>query len=227
MRPVISKYLLSSALLLLVLSAQAQDNKKEYDSLRKIQMPTGIRIGTDLIAIGKTLFDNPLAGWEINADVDFGRYYLALDYGSWSRKDSLENGYYENDGRYLRVGVDINFLLKDPDRNMVFLGFRYGRSNFTEQLSYETTLNDFGTIQTEASNPNARAGWVEMTTGLRVKIWKPIWMGFTGRMKFMASVKNNTELDTYDIPGFGKTYKGVYWGFNYQIFYRIPFKKDK
>lgn len=225
MRQVTLKFLLSNALLLLVLTAQAQDDKQAYDSLRKIRKPTGVRIGTDLIMIGKTLFDSPLIGWEVNADVDFGRYYLALDYGSWSRKDSLRNGYYENDGRYLRAGVDINFLLKDPDRNMVFLGFRYGRSSFDEQVTYITTLDDFGDIETALSNSDVKAGWLELTGGLRVKIWKALWMGYTARLKFAPSVNGDGEIKTYDIPGYGKTSKSVYWGFNYQIFFRIPFKK--
>jgi hypothetical protein len=227
MQQVTLKFLLSSALLLSVLTAQAQDDKKAYDSLRKIRKPTGVRIGTDLIMIGKTLFDSPLTGWEVNADVDFGRFYLALDYGSWSRKDSLDNGYYENDGRYLRVGVDVNFLLKDPDRNMVFLGFRYGRSSFDEQLTYLTTLDDFGDIETTVSNLNATAGWLELTGGLRVKIWKALWMGYTARLKFAPRVQGEEALKTYDIPGYGKTSKSTYWGFNYQIFLRIPFKKEK
>jgi hypothetical protein len=177
--------------------------------------------------IGKTLFDSPLTGWEVNADVDFGRYYLALDYGAWSRKDNLDNGYYENDGRYLRAGVDVNFLLKDPDRNMVFLGFRYGRSSFDEQLTYMTTLDDFGDIETTLSNSGATAGWLEVTGGLRVKIWKALWMGYTARLKFSPSVQGDEGMKTYDIPGYGKTSKSTYWGFNYQIFFRIPFKKEK
>ena len=227
MPPLILKYILSSAFVLLILSAQAQDEKAEGDTLKtkSIQKPTGVRIGTDLIAIGKTAFDSSLSGWELNADVDFGRYYLALDYGSWSRKDSLDNGYYTNDGRYFRAGVDINFLLNDPDKNMFFLGFRYGRSAFREQLNYETTLADFGVIQKSISNKNASAGWGELTTGLRVKIWKYIWMGYTARMKFSPSVSGNAEMETYDIPGFGKTSKSIYWGFNYQLFWRIPLKK--
>ncbi len=227
MRLPILKYLLSSTLFLIALATQAQDEKVAYDSIRKIQKPTSLRIGTDLIAIGKSIFGSPLSGWELNADVDFGRYYLALDYGSWSRKDSLANGYYANDGRYLRIGIDVNFLLKDPDKNMVFMGFRYGRSAFSEQLTYVTTSDNFGVIESILSNPNATAGWVELTAGLRVKIWKSIWMGYTARLKFAPSVNGNVEMETYDIPGYGKTSKSVYWGFNYQIFYRIAFKKEK
>lgn len=227
MRQAILMYLLSSVLLLLGVSSHAQDKKEAGDSLRRIQKPTGVRIGTDLIAIGKTIFDSPLTGWEVNADVDFGRYYLALDYGSSSYKDSLDNGYYSNDGRYIRLGVDVNFLLKDPDKNMVFFGFRYGRSSFSEQLTYEFTADEFGPVLKEISNPNASAGWGELITGLRVKVWNPIWMGYTARLKFLPGVKGNPEMETYDIPGYGRTSKGMYWGFNYQIFYRIPLNKDK
>jgi hypothetical protein len=209
------------------LNAEAQDEKEEADSLKRIQRPTGVRIGTDLIAIGKTIYGSPLTGWEVNADMDFGRYYLAMDYGSWSREETLVNGDYKNDGRYFRAGVDVNFLLKDPDKNMFFLGFRYGRSSFSEQLTYEFTVNDFGTFKRVLSNPNAKAGWAELTTGLRVKIWKYIWMGYTARLKFLPGVKNNPGLETYDIPGYGITSKSTYWGFNYQIFYRIPIRKEK
>ena len=219
MRPATWRYLLSSALVIMFIDAGAQ----AADSLKRIQKPTGVRIGTDLIAIGKTIFDSPLTGWELNADVDFGRYYLALDYGASARKDSLDNGYYENDGRYFRAGVDVNFMLSDPDKNMFFLGFRYGRSSFSENLTYETVVDDFGTIQHTLSNPAAKAGWVELVTGLRVKIWKSIWMGYTGRMKFLPNVNNNPGFETYDIPGYGKTAKSLYWGFNYQIFYKSCF----
>ena len=224
MRPAILKFILISAFAFSFMGAQAQDKKEESDSLKRraIQKPTGVRIGTDLIAIGKTVFDSPLSGWELNADVDFDRYYLALEYGSWARKDSVAN-----DGRYFRIGVDVNFLLNDPDKNMFFLGFRYGRSTFDEQLNYQTTLADFGIIQKEISNQNATAGWGELTTGLRVKIWKYLWMGYTARMKFSPNVKGNQELETYDIPGYGKTSKAVYWGFNYQVFWRIPLKKNQ
>jgi len=227
MRQATLKYLLSSLLMFLFLGLNAQDKKQAGDSLKRIQMPTGVRIGTDLIAIGKTIFDSPQTGWELNADTDFGRYYLALDYGKSSRKDSLENGYYENDGRYIRVGVDINFLLTDPDKNMFFLGFRYGRSSFSEQLTYDYSADEFGPGLKNIANTNAKAGWGELTIGLRVKVWKAIWMGYTARLKFLPGVKGNPEFETYDIPGYGKTFKSTYYGFNYQIFYRIPLRKEK
>ncbi len=219
------KYLLISVLMLgLLKQNQAQDLP---DSTRGFQKPTGIRLGTDLIALGKTIANSPLKGWEFNADVEMGRFYPTFDYGRWSRDMPIRNGNYTNDGRYFRIGVDINFLMTDPDKNMFFVGARYGRSRFDEEVIFDDSAVDFGDFQKQASNNNARAGWLELTTGLRVKIWKQFWMGYTVRFKFLPSVKNDSELETYEIPGYGLTFKNSYWGFNYQVFWTIPFKNQE
>lgn len=225
----ILKYIISSILLLLIVVLAPAQSKKDAatDSLRKLHWPTGIRIGTDMIAIGKSIFNSPLESWEVNADVDFGRYYLALDYGNWSRTETLFNGDYKNEGAYWRVGVDINFLLKDPDKNMVFIGFRYGQAMYDEYLNYSFTTTGFGDQQRDLSNADARGSWGEMTAGLRVKIWKELWMGYTARMKFLPGTRGIGSLETYDLPGYGIASDNVYWGFNYQLFWRIPFKTQK
>ncbi len=217
---------ISGVLMCLAFSALAQKGRAP-DSTRGFQRPTAIRLGTDLISLGKTIANSSFSGWEANADIDFGRYYAALDYGSWSRELPITNGTYENDGRYFRVGMDINFMLKDPDKNMFFIGFRYARSYFNERAVYQTSAIEFGDFQMESSNPGAKAGWAELTTGLRVKIWKQFWLGYTARMKFLPIVNGNPNFETYEIPGYGQTFKDIYWGFNYQAFWRIPFKGSK
>ena len=44
-------------------------------------------------------------------------------------------------------------------------------------------------------------------------------------MKFLPHTKNTPGFESYDIPGFGLPFKGLYWGFNYQVFWRIPFER--
>jgi hypothetical protein len=200
--------------------------KVTIDSTRNRFVPSGIRIGTDLITLGKSQFRDNFNGWEINADVDFNRYYLAMDYGSWANTLTLKNGDYQNDGRYWRVGIDVNFLLKDPDRNMFFLGFRYAGTTFNESLQFQFDDPTFGTITSTLNNVDRKARWGELVSGLRVKIWKELWMGYTGRLKFAASQQGPQTFDTYDIPGYGRLSKDVYWGFNYQIFWRFAWRKN-
>jgi hypothetical protein len=228
MPPSTWKFLLSSGLLCLSVLAMAQEVRKaERDSPRSVRLPTGLRIGTDLIALGKNYFNSPLAGWEVNADLDLGRYYLAFDYGHWDRTDSVKNGLYRNDGVYWRVGTDINFLLKDPDKNMFFLGFRFAQSTFNEVLEYKVNTVEFGQVAKEAANFGVIARWGELTTGLRVKVWKVIWLGYTARLKIFPYIKNQQQLEVYEIPGYGLAAKNFYWGFNYQVFIRLPFKGEK
>lgn len=197
------------------------------DTVRNPWLPTGIRVGTDLIALGKTLAQQPLTGWEINADVDFKtRYYLVLDYGQWGREEILTNGQYEGSGRYWRAGIDVNFLLKDPDRNMFFIGFRVGRAGFDETLTTLFDYEGFGPIMATQANSGLRAAWGELTTGLRIKVVGGFWMGYTARFKFAPGVRGNEVFDAYDIPGYGRADRSTYWGFNYQVFWRVPFSRQ-
>jgi len=189
-------------------------------------IPTGVRIGTDLISLVRTPIDDSFNGWEFNADVDFYRYYFALDYGHWERNwIAEEQAAYSNSGNYWRVGADVNFLKKDPDRNMFFLGLRYGRSKFSDQMLVTSSDPLFGDQTSLFSNDNVHASWVELTTGLRVKIWRIFWLGYTARLKFGLHFGDTPEMMPSDVPGYGRADKDSYWGFNYQLFIRIPTRK--
>ena len=139
---------------------------------------------------------------------------------------SVIRGNYSNDGTYWRVGVDVNLLVKDPDRNMLFFGARYGKANFSQDLTV-LAWNEFTNSleNLEYHNGSVNAHWIELTGGLRVKIWKAIWMGYTARFKFGLSTDDTENIIPSDVPGYGRTNKDSYWGFNYQIFVRIPVRK--
>ncbi len=199
---------------------------QQVDTLqtKKSYVPTGIRIGTDLIALGKIPLSDRFDGWEISGDVDFYRNYLTVEVGNWQRTLVSATQNYSNDGGYYRVGVDVNLLLKDPDKNMFFIGLRYGHAQFDEKFEY--TVNDevFGEIQQTLENTGMKAGWGEVTLGLRVKIWKQLWMGYTARLKMSSQVNGNAGFVPYEIPGYGLASKSTYWGFNYQLYWRFPFR---
>ena len=202
----------------------AQETKK--DSLKESFIPTGIRLGWEAIRTVRSFTDNSFTGWEGTVDIDFRNYYLAAEVGSWSKNVLLSNGTYDNSGNYWRVGIDINMLKKDPVKNMLFLGFRFGHSNYQEQLIYSDTT-DYGIFSKSLSNPKMKANWGEITTGLKVKVLKGFWMGYTARIKFLASFGKDQSLQSYDIPGYGLTYKKPWWGFDYYLMYRIPIRKEK
>ena len=217
----------SFSLCLIFFAATSFGQQKKVQKPKKNYTPTGFRVGTDLIDITKTLTSKTFSGWEVNGDVDFANYYLTADVGSWAKDIALENGEYTNSGNYYRVGIDVNFLGNDPDKNMYFLGFRVGQAAFNESINYVNTApNLFSPFPTTATNV-ATGHWGEITTGLRVKIWKGLWMGYTARLKLAPTVHGNPTFVTYDMPGYGVVQEKPWWGFNYQVFWRFAWKKDK
>jgi hypothetical protein len=225
------RYFISAGFLLasLYCLGQEKDSVVKVVKPKKDFTPTGIRVGTDLIALGKTFASNSFQGWEVNGDIDLANYYLAVDIGSWSKNIEINNGQYHNGGSYYRIGVDINLLGKDPDKNMLFFGVRYGRSLFHESLDYQTDpVLTLKSASYHVSNGNVSGGWGELTSGLRVKVWKGLWMGYTARMKFAANTKGySSAMIPYDMPGYGSLSKQPWWGFNYQLFWKFAWKKDK
>jgi len=217
---------LLSILIVLLYTLTASAQKKDTVKVKPDFRPTGIRVGTDVAAIIKSGIDDTFEGWEVNADIDFYRYYLAVDYGYWARDYTAYDAIYSNEGNYWRVGADVNFLTKDPDKNMFFFGLRYGSSVFSEVMFFQKEDPVWGNYSIQLQNDDVKAHWFELTTGLRVKMLKFIWMGYTVRLKFALDTDASGPLLPSDVPGYGRADTSSFWGFNYQIFIRLPVRKS-
>lgn len=204
---------------------QSPQDTVAIDTVKNKFLPTGVRVGFDAISATKARFQDNFRGWEFAGDIDFNRYFVTLEYGHSARDLSSDSASYSNDGNYWRAGIDVNFLTKDPDRNVFFLGARYGRSRFSESLSVVRVDPVWGELSDTFYHSGASASWIELTSGLKVKIWKMFWMGYTGRLKFALSTKGSREMLPYDVPGFGRTDKETTWGFTYYLMIRLPLRK--
>jgi hypothetical protein len=196
-------------------------------------IPTGIRVGVDVLALIRSRYDDGYEGWEFNAEADVHRYFLAFEMGN-SQLDLISdpnaNGkqgalsFYSNQGTYFRIGADMNFLPRDRHGNVLFIGARYGRSIFSESLT--TTADDpvWGTRPVEFHTEDASARWFEISGGLRVRLWKILWVGYTARYKFGLSAKDTGSMEPHDVPGYGSNEKNSTWGFNYLVLVRLPLR---
>ena len=205
--------------------AQSDPDTILIDTVKNRYVPTGVRAGFDAVGYAKSRFQDNFNGWEFETDIDFHRYYLTFEYGGSGRNLSSDSTSYANDGTYWRVGIDVNFLTKDPDRNVFFLGARYGRSEYAESMSVLTFDPIWGYLADNYYHSGVKASWAELTAGLRVKILKIFWLGYTGRLKFALSTKGSPEMLSHDVPGFGRTDKETTWGFNYYLMIRVPLRK--
>jgi hypothetical protein len=190
-------------------------------------IPTGLRIGTDLVALGVNAFGDNRQRYEFQADVDFHRIYLIGSYGVNQYQTSGEEFEYTNNGNYFRIGLEADFLKFDPDHNTLTFGLRYARANYSESLTTDILSPIYGPYQENLNNETVSARWFEMTTGLRVMVLKNLYMGYTFRIQLNRKIFNATDFRSYDIPGFGRAEFKNRWTFNYYLTYRIPWKEKK
>lgn len=215
-------------LLVSTFCAYGQGSTKPADTTqtRKLKfLPTGVRLGTDLAGIIKSNIVDDFSAWEITTDIDFHRYLVVADFGYSASGFHANGAEYNNDGNYWRLGIDANFLTRDKDRNAFFLGLHYGRSSYNESMTIVSEDPLFGTLTDNFSNTGLQANWLELNGGLKVKIWKWMWLGYTARYKFSLKSDESKEMLTHEVPGYGRTNNPATWGFNYYVFIRLPFRK--
>lgn len=207
--------------------------KKELAKIQKpkvpksFYIPTGLRVGTDLVALGVNAFGDKRTRYEFQGDIDFHRIYLVGSYGINEYQNSGEEFTYSNAGSYYRIGLKADFLQYDPDHNTLTFGLRYAKSNFSETLITNITNPFYGLYEESLTNKNVTASWIEMTAGLRVMILKNLYMGYNFRIQLNRRIVNADQFRTYDIPGFGRAEFDNRWTFNYYLVYRIKWKEKK
>lgn len=191
-------------------------------------LPTGVRVGLDVVSLARTYYVTSFEGFEASVDMDIYRYYPTLEFGTSARNYLSETGStYTNEGNFWRAGADVNFMKKDPEKNMFFLGARYARSTYSEKATIITTDPVWGDYSNTFVNSDLTAGWMELTTGMRIRVWKIFWLGYTARFKFGLNKEDNQALLTTDVPGYGATDRPTTWGFSYYMMVKLPVRKVK
>ncbi len=185
--------------------------------------PDAIRIGIDGSYFLKGLFSKSIATYfgnnrmaEITADASFkdNRYFLVADIGyattalikqSRSEFGKRQNGFqYDVQGAYFRVGLDYNVMRRYFNNEVLFVGVRYGQSFFNHDLRYNllpdsvwnvnlpNTITPIGKMEQSGLTAN----WVELTGGLKVNIWKNIFVGYTVRFMFLGNISGGDKIIT-------------------------------
>lgn len=229
------KYLISLVLIATSFCTLAQTQgqvKQKADSLiaeldsSTMYIPTGIRIGTDVISMVKTFSKDNYTELNFYADIDFHKYLFNVEYGRVERSLFNDSAAYHVKGSYFKFGPDINFLYKDPDRSALFFGLRYAFTKFSDDLSYIKNDPTYGLHAARIENDAINAKWFELVGGLKVKIWKTMWLGYTARFKFGVNSFEDEKLIPNTIPGYGRADERVTWGFNYWLIFRIPVRNS-
>ena len=186
--------------------------------------PDAIRIGVDGIWALKGIFSKDLTtsyygntlGIDFTTDVSFkdNRYFLVADVGYGSSapfKSSInpatgqrQNGFgYENTGTYFRVGIDYNVMRRYFNNEILFVGVRYGQSFFSHEIKYNILPDSLWNVNipTTELSPSGRvsqsgliANWYELVGGLKVNLWKNIFVGYTVRFMFLGNISGEKNI---------------------------------
>jgi len=75
------------------------------------------------------------------------------------------------------------------------------------------------------TNTDLKADWFELVAGMRVKLFRAVWMGYTGRYKFAVDTFEDRALIPQHVPGYGRADLRSTWEFNYWLMIRLPLSK--
>jgi hypothetical protein len=214
--------------------------QQEKPKMKRDFTPAALRIGvsaTDLLQ--PFIYNNLEKAYAVQADLSMDRFMLVADVGTaqyarvWEPQDTLALPYqYDTKGHYFKVGIDVNFL-KDKEANtrfakddVIFWGLRYAHSSFTANTTFDL-VDEFGVYDNTVvqSNDDLRAWWTEMVAGIKVEVLKNVFLGYTMQFRFLKTFSQQEILSPYDVPGFGSGNRKNTFGFDYYVFYRIPFKR--
>lgn len=231
------KYMLKSifkiALLLVCLPAISQEKVKDTIAAPVKTQRYGIRVGTDLYRLARTAFDDKYQGFEIVGDYRVSKkFYAAAEIGNEKITVDDDQVNFTANGGYIKLGFDYNAYENWLDmENMIFVGLRYGFSNFSQTVNSYTVYDRAGYFPEDIQYPNTEysgltAHWGEVIGGIKAEVLNNLYMSFSLRLNILFTDKKPDNFDNLYIPGFNRTYDGSFGaGFNYTVSYFIPIYK--
>ena len=215
-----SNYIFSFLLLFMAVHTKAQEDDW-----------MGISIGADLSRIAVPIIDSTRYGWEFSADYEIIEdLFGCIEIGSQTTEFDSDY-HYHSFGGYTRIGVDYNFIefIDKQSTDNVFIGIRYAHSNFYHEADNIIIQDDIwgdyedGEIKRKWLNAN----WMEITPGMRARIFNNFYLGWSVRFRIMLWQKDDPDMQPYFIPGYGRAWSNNRIGFNYSIYYKIPLLKKR
>lgn len=217
-----------SWLLIIALNAHGQDAGEivsgllDTDTLPKYRVRS-VSANFNVMRFGENLLNKPRNSYEVQGELGIHKFFLTGDFGF---EETVRQTYSSN-GSYWRIGLDANMSAKWEEGNMIGIGLRYARANFSDQAVFSQTLldgNDDPVLvqQIELSNDNLQARWGELIFKMRGAIHKNLYMGYTMRYQFyMILSPYPEELRPFDVPGYGKTRRPNSFQFDYYVGWRF------
>ena len=234
-------YLFIISLIIPISMVFSQAESELNDSLTikdKLLNINKIRLGFDVFKPIKSSSDGDNLNYEIVGDLQITEnLYLATEYGLTDRLIEDENINFNSNGSFLRFGFDYNMFKNWVGMdNSIFLGLRYGTSNFSNKIESYNVRNSDAYFSNFVDNnyqtidhSNLTGNWLEIVAGVKVETFNNVYLGFSLRLNKLLSTQKPENFDNLYIPGFNKVTDDNTFGsgFNYTLTYSISLRKKK
>lgn len=224
------KYIIFSLLFVFGFSqAYGQTKPLQRDTV-KARFFNGVRLDVDLVPFAtKFLSTNETFSYELALQTDLKHKYfpvVEVGYGGADKISSSNIGY-KTSAVFGRVGLDFNIMKEKksvkPTNNLFIAGVRVGFSNFKYNITNVTIANDYwgeNLNMNYVSIPASKV-WIEFVAGMRVEIFKNVFLGWTVKNKSISSEEVSGKFTPWYIPGFGKNTGSANWEVNYSVGYKF------
>jgi len=190
----------------------------------------GILLGLDLSRFIVTALEPVHNNFELSLAISVTKNIQIQAEGGYLNVDFNDSTYsYKQSGSYYRFGAEYNMLKRQPgELDQLYLGLMYGYSPYSHEAENITITDGYwGTAEGSLPLINNTAHWIEIKGGLRVELWRNIFVGYALRLRIFLAGNTDPKLEPYLIPGFGKGDKTTTIGMSYSVFYRIPLGERK
>jgi hypothetical protein len=125
---------------------------------------------------------------------------------------------------FFKLGMNYNFLFNSSPDYQFMAGLKYGFTPFSYSIDNVTVDSPYWneTAVFDIPAQHATVGWLELSFGLRVKLWGPISAGWEVRFRARLHESGNKYGDPWYIPGYGT--RGSAMAGSFSISYTLPLK---
>lgn len=198
---------------------------------KRMQYPLyeSLTFGVNLWDPVMRIFGQKYGGIDVWAELSLhNRYKPVIEFGlgqSEETPDGKNFTYHTSLSPYVRIGMNYNiFYNNSPDYQLV-VGVRYGFTTFRYQVRDVTLAPGYWDEPMTFDMPrqSSTAGFFEFVAGVRVKIIKPISLGWTIKYHALLHESKSEYGRPMYIPGFGK--RGGAFSGSFSVIYTLPLNK--
>ena len=176
-----------------------------------------------------TLFGQKHASYDVQASLSLWNWIEpTLELGLGFANNHPEGSNFRYKGKpsfYGKIGLNYNFLYKSNPDYQVFLGLRFGYTNFRYSIEDVTINSDYWGQTNHFSIPDQKANafYGQTLAGIKVKIWKWFYMGWSFRFGFKMKANNASNSTPWFTPGYGTGSLGA----TFSLIYTLPINTKK